>query len=94
MYPPPSGQLSGEQERWKTQAGQLQGDIKKLPMKMLLAAGFATYLAKTPEDVRAERISSWSAITGRVRRYECVCLLAHCDYNKRKYMCILKINVI
>ena len=40
------GQLSGEQERWKTQAGQLRGDLAKLPMKMLLAAGFATYLAK------------------------------------------------
>ena len=60
----PQPSLSGEQERWKTQAGQLRGDLAKLPMKMLLAAGFATYLAKTPEDVRADMITSWQAITG------------------------------
>ena len=58
------GQLSGEQERWKAQAGQLRGDLAKLPMKMLLAAGFATYLAKTPEDVRADMITMWQGITG------------------------------
>ena len=58
------GQLSGEQQRWKAQAGQLHGDLKVLPVKMLLAAGFATYLAKTPEDVRADKISAWQGITG------------------------------
>jgi dynein heavy chain 2, cytosolic len=58
------GQLSGEQQRWKAQAGQLHGDIGVLPLKMLLAAGFATYLAKTPEDIRADRIASWQGITG------------------------------
>ena len=58
------GQLSGEQQRWKTQAKQLLGDIEVLPLKMLMAAGFATYLAKTPEDIRAERILTWQGITG------------------------------
>ena len=57
------GQLSGEQARWKAQAAQLRADLAKLPMKMLLAAGFATYLAKTPEDVRASMISKWQDIT-------------------------------
>jgi dynein heavy chain 2 len=57
------GQLSGEQKRWKTQAGQLNGDIGRLPMKMLLAAGFATYLAKTPEDVRFPMLTKWQELT-------------------------------
>jgi dynein heavy chain 2 len=56
-------QLSGEQKRWKTQASQLRSDLAKLPMKMLLAAGFTTYLAKTPEDVRASMILKWQEIT-------------------------------
>lgn len=58
------GQLSGEQARWKTQASQLRADVAKLPMKMLLAAGFTTYLAKAPEDVRSKMISKWQEITG------------------------------
>jgi dynein heavy chain 2 len=57
------GQLSGEQARWKTQAAQLRADLSKLPMKMLLAAGFTTYLAKAPEDVRAKMITKWQDIT-------------------------------
>ena len=58
------GQLSGEQQRWKAQAGQIRRDIALLPMKMLLAAGFSTYLAKEPEDVRAQMIRHWQDITG------------------------------
>jgi dynein heavy chain 2 len=58
------GQLSGEQERWKKQAQQLRMEISSLPLKMLLAAGFCTYLAKEPEDVRAELIAQWQEITG------------------------------
>ena len=57
------GQLSGEQSRWKTQTAQLRADLSKLPMKMLLAAGFTTYLAKTPEDVRTKMIDLWQDIT-------------------------------
>jgi len=57
------GQLSGEQARWKTQAAQLKMDLAKLPMKMLLAAGFTTYLAKAPEDVRSSMIARWQEIT-------------------------------
>jgi dynein heavy chain 2 len=57
------GQLGGEQARWKAQAAHLQADLSKLPSKVLLAAGFSTYLAKTPEDVRATMISTWQDIT-------------------------------
>ena len=58
------GQLSGEQARWKITSGQLRSDLDKLPMKMILAAGFTTYLAKTPEDVRSNMISKWQDIIG------------------------------
>jgi hypothetical protein len=32
-------------------------------MRMMLAAGFTTYLAKAPEDVRASMIATWKDIT-------------------------------
>ena len=57
------GQLSGEQERWKAQTQQLKADLQKLPMKMLLAAGFVTYLSKAPEDIRASLMAQWQEIT-------------------------------
>jgi len=57
-------QLSGEQARWKAQAAQLKNDLAKLPTKVMLASGFSTYLAKSPEDLRASYISKWSTITG------------------------------
>eukprot|EP00605_Chrysophyceae_sp_TOSAG23-4_P002934 GSChrysophyteH1.ASY1.ANO1.3229.1 assembled CDS len=58
------GKLSGEQSRWKQQSGQIRSDITLLPTKVLLAAGFSTYLAKAPEDVRASMITRWQEITG------------------------------
>ena len=58
------GQLAGEQERWKIQSGTIKNDINILPTKMLLAAGFSTYLAKAPEDVRSSMINLWQDITG------------------------------
>ena len=57
------GQLGGEQQRWKIQAQGLRDDLLKLPVKMLLAAGFSTYLAKTPEDIREEKIALWLKFT-------------------------------
>ena len=58
------GQLSGEQTRWKSQTGQLHQDIAKIPLRMLMAAGFTTYLAKAPEDTRNRLLAEWSEITG------------------------------
>lgn len=57
------GQLGGEQKRWKVQAQGLRDDVARLPTKMLLAAGFSTYLAKTSEDVRAEKLAVWLKLT-------------------------------
>lgn len=56
-------QLSGEQARWKVQASQLRSDLGKLPMRIMLAAGFSTYLGKTPEDVRSQMLSKWEEIS-------------------------------
>lgn len=58
------GQLSGEQTRWKVQAQHLRDDVDELPLRLLMAAGFSTYLAKTPEDTRVERLSHWATLTG------------------------------
>lgn len=60
------GQLGGEQVRWKAQVKQLKDDLLKLPIKMLLAAGFSTYLAKEAEDVRGSMIKRWVQGTGEV----------------------------
>jgi hypothetical protein len=46
------------------QAQGLRDDVAKLPVKMLLAAGFTTYLAKTPEDTRTEKLAQWQEFTG------------------------------
>lgn len=39
-------QLGGEQQRWQDQAMSLSDELSTLPLKMLLAAGFATYLVR------------------------------------------------
>lgn len=57
------GQLSGEQKRWKSQVKQLRSDLGQISIKTLLAAGFCTYLAKCPEDVRSHMMELWSDIT-------------------------------
>lgn len=42
-------QLGGEQQRWQDQAMSLSDALSTLPLKMLLAAGFATYLVRLVE---------------------------------------------
>ncbi|TMW62553.1 hypothetical protein Poli38472_005171 [Pythium oligandrum] len=51
--------LSGEQKRWSEQVKDLESRLSDLPMRMLLAAAFTTFLGKCSEDVRAEIVSSW-----------------------------------
>lgn len=48
-------QLGGERERWQQQERSLRQSIATLPIQMLLAAAFTTYLAQAPEDTR-ERV--------------------------------------
>tara|TARA_B110000091_G_scaffold199866_1_gene230119 strand:- start:810 stop:8225 length:7416 start_codon:yes stop_codon:yes gene_type:complete len=53
------GKLSGEQERWDDQVGELQAEKQSLAMQMLVAAGFNTYLTHRPEDVRKVVLDEW-----------------------------------
>jgi dynein heavy chain 2 len=57
-------QLSGEQQRWEQQAKTLSEQLSTLPLQLLLAAGFSTYLVKAPEDVRSAVLSQWQQISG------------------------------
>jgi chromosome segregation ATPase len=56
------GQLSGEKGRWESTVKDLRRQVASMPTRMLLAAGFATYLAKTPEDVRQSALEGWSKL--------------------------------
>ena len=54
------GKLDEEKDRWKLQEGELSGQIQRLPLYMLLASGFISYLGGSPEDVRASSVETWS----------------------------------
>jgi dynein heavy chain 2 len=51
--------LGGEKSRWDSQVSSISRDLQSLPNNALIAAGFATYLASTPEDVRKEMSADW-----------------------------------
>lgn len=55
-------QLSGEQERWKQKSISLGDEIKSLFSKMLLAAGYNTYMGKLSEDKREDLLKQWCNI--------------------------------
>jgi hypothetical protein len=52
------------QERWGAQSDALQLEVAALPLQMLLAAGFATYLARASETVRSSMVKRWCACSG------------------------------
>ena len=54
------GKLSGEKQRWDDQVSELQRIADTLPLRILIAAGFNTYLAKKPEDVREAMLAKWT----------------------------------
>ena len=56
------GKLSGEQDRWESQVEDLNQTKDLLAMQLLIAAGFSTYLAKSPEDVRQACLREWTKI--------------------------------
>ncbi|CAN0042899.1 unnamed protein product [Ascophyllum nodosum] len=57
-------QLGGERKRWQDQATSLTEALATLPLKMLLAAGFATYLVKYPENTRKAMMERWAESLG------------------------------
>lgn len=55
------GELSGERERWQIESEALTTVMASLPMRILLAAAFLTYLGGTTEEVRKSRVEEWAA---------------------------------
>lgn len=57
------------------QVGELDQELKELPKRVLLAAGFVAYLSQAPEDVRHSCLSSWREALGigsfEMRRFLC-----------------------
>src|SRR5690349_5323786 len=53
------GKLGGEKSRWDAQVSSISRELQSLPNNALIAAGFATYLASTPEDVRKQVCTDW-----------------------------------
>ena len=54
--------LSGERTRWSETVRTIEQQTLGLPIQTLMAAGFATYLGKTPEDTRVEALREWSQL--------------------------------
>lgn len=50
-------------------------ELKELPKKVLLAAGFVAYLSQAPEDVRQSLLTNWREALGistfEMRRFLC-----------------------
>jgi len=54
--------LSGEKTRWQTQMKELHLEQVSLPRRLLLAAGFLTYLSRYPEDIRETETNNWKEL--------------------------------
>ena len=61
--------LEGEYERWTKDVEMMKSDVDSLPMFAIITAGFLTYLANLPENVRISLIDTWSSKLG-VRRFD------------------------
>lgn len=53
------GKLGGEKQRWSEQVKELDARLHDLPIRMLLAAAFTTFLGKCSEDARARVVREW-----------------------------------
>lgn len=53
------GKLGGEKQRWSIQVKELEHRLQILPVRMLLAAGYTTFLGKCSEDTRADMVRFW-----------------------------------
>ena len=54
--------LSGEGARWKLQLETLEVSLNELPHNAMLCAGYVSYLAKTPEEIRTVNLEKWRNI--------------------------------
>ncbi|OQS05963.1 dynein heavy chain [Thraustotheca clavata] len=53
------GKLGGEQTRWSAQVKDLEHRVVELPLKLLMASGFTTFLGQCSEDKRASIAKGW-----------------------------------
>lgn len=53
------GKLGGEQKRWSEQVKDLDHRLLDLPVRMLLASAYTTFMGKCSEDVRARIVKEW-----------------------------------
>jgi dynein heavy chain 2 len=61
--------LSGEGSRWSKQVQDITTKITTLPRNTLISAAFIVYLANATEDIRREKISSWSQISNVAKNF-------------------------
>ena len=55
--------LSGERTRWETTVGVLRKAVQTLPVKILMAAAYTTFVGKASENVRAKAVMKWKKLT-------------------------------
>ncbi|OWZ22446.1 Dynein heavy chain [Phytophthora megakarya] len=53
------GKLGGEKHRWSEQVKELESRLTDLPVRMLLASAFTTFLGKCSEDARKRVVKEW-----------------------------------
>ncbi|KUF93461.1 hypothetical protein AM588_10011263 [Phytophthora nicotianae] len=53
------GKLGGEKHRWSEQVKELENRLTDLPVRMLLASAFTTFLGKCSEDARKRVVKEW-----------------------------------
>ena len=53
------GKLDGEYTRWRAQGDALAAEVRALPLRSMIAAGFVCYLGSATEDARAAMVRSW-----------------------------------
>ncbi|KAL3666923.1 hypothetical protein V7S43_007870 [Phytophthora oleae] len=53
------GKLGGEKQRWSEQVKELESRLTDLPVRMLLASAFTTFLGKCSEDARKRVVKEW-----------------------------------
>jgi dynein heavy chain 2 len=59
--------LEGEYIRWKREVEAMGHNIEQIPCQSIIAAGFLTYLADLPEDIRQEMCNKWFSKLGVVK---------------------------
>jgi len=55
--------LSGERTRWETTVSVLRKAVQTLPVKILMAAAYTTFVGKASENVRARAVAKWKKMT-------------------------------